>query len=93
LEKKVEAIIVIVVLVVLTGGAVLAERATTAGDPARLFRLSRGASSASIVFAFTWIAGLILNFPLVEDFAIVCAVATAAVAWDTARQLGSGAKK
>lgn len=88
-----EAIIVIVALVVLTVGAVLFERMSVAGDPGRLFRLSRGANSASIVFAFTWVISLLFNLPLVEDFAITFAVATAAVAWDTARQLNRGAKK
>lgn len=88
-----EAIIVIVAIVVLTLGAVLFERMSVAGDPGRLFRLSRGANSASIVFIFTWVIGLVFNLPLVEDFGITFAVASAAMAWDTARQLTRGAKK
>lgn len=88
-----EPVIVIVAVIVLAVGAVFAGRAWAAGDPQRQFRLSRTANSASIVFAFTWVVGLLLNAPLVVDFGIVLAVASAAVAWDTARQLNRRAKK
>jgi hypothetical protein len=83
----VEPTIVIIAMLVLAIGGVFAGRAWTGGDPQRDYRLLRGAYAAAVVFAFTWVVGYILAWPLLTDFGITGAVACGAVAATASQRL------
>ncbi len=88
-----EAVIVIVAIVVLTIAAVVAGRSWTGGDPQRDYRLSRGAFSVAVVFAFTWVVGYVLAWPLLTDLGIAGAVVCGAVAASASQRLVKRGKR
>ena len=82
-----EPTIVIIAIVALAIGGIIGGRAWAGGDPQRDYRLMRGAYAAAVVFAFTWVAGYIIAWPLLTDFGITGAVACGAVAATASQRL------
>ncbi len=82
-----EPTIVIIAVIVLAIGGVFAGRSWAGGNPQRDYRLMRGAYAAAVVFAFTWLAGYLLLWPLLTDFGITGAVACGAIAATASQRL------